>query len=118
MKILIVEDEKNIVLSLKLMLEKMGHDVVCTRSGVEALEISRKISPDLVLLDIVLPGMDGFLVCQAMRKESDTSKTPIIFISALSREEDIKKALNAGANEYIVKPFTPEKIRETVEKWL
>jgi DNA-binding response OmpR family regulator len=116
--ILIVEDEKNIVLSLKLMLEKMGHDVVCTRSGVEALEISRKISPDLVLLDIVLPGMDGFLVCQAMRKEPDTSKTPIIFISALSREEDIKKAFNAGASEYIVKPFTPEKIRESVEKWL
>jgi len=118
LKILVVEDEKNIVLSLKMMLKKLDHDVVVAKNGVESLEISRVFRPDLVLLDIVLPGMDGYLVCQAMKKEHETARTPIVFMSAMSREEDIKKAYQAGAADYIVKPFTPEQMKSIIEKYL
>lgn len=118
MKILIVEDEKNIVLSLRMLLSKLGYEVLCVDNGVEALEISRSFKPDLVLLDIILPGIDGYLVCQAMREEQETAKIPIVFISAMSREEDLKRAYQAGASDYLIKPFTPEKIKKTLEKYL
>ncbi|MFT9494626.1 response regulator [Anaerosolibacter sp.] len=117
-KILIVDDEKNIILTLKMYLEKSGYDIRVATNGIEAIDISQEYLPDLIFLDIVLPKMNGYLVCEALRDEPLTKNIPIIFMSAKTQKEDIQRALAVGGNDYIVKPFTPEEIGEMINKYL
>lgn len=114
--ILIVEDEPNIVLPLQFSLEKKGYVVVTASSGEEALEILSTQTPDLILLDIMLPGIDGYEVCQNVRENSALQNTKIIYLSAMGRDIDVAKGIALAADAYIVKPFSIlnvlEKIRE------
>ncbi|MFZ5969083.1 MAG: response regulator [Bacillota bacterium] len=117
-KILIVDDEKNIILTLKMYLQKSGYDIQVAANGIEAIDIAQEYLPDLIFLDIVLPKMNGYLVCEALRDEPTTKNIPIVFMSAKTQKEDIQKALAVGGNDYVVKPFTPEQIKEILDKYL
>ncbi len=103
LKILVVDDEKPIADILKFNLEKEGYDVVCTHDGNDAIELAEKENPDLILLDIMLPGKDGNEVCREIRK---TQTMPIIMLTAKDSEIDKVLGLELGADDYVTKPFS------------
>ncbi|MDD5108556.1 MAG: response regulator [Candidatus Omnitrophica bacterium] len=109
-KILIVEDEKDIVKMLRYNLEKEGFKVIDARDGEDALDLAVRQHPDLILLDLMLPGMDGLEVCKALKKESKTGSIPIIMLTAKSQESDKVVGLELGADDYITKPFSPREL--------
>lgn len=106
-KILIVDDEKNIVELVRLYLEKEGFAPVCAYDGIEALERFKKEKPDLIILDLMLPGMDGWEVCREIRK---TSSVPIIMLTAKSETFDKVLGLELGADDYMTKPFETKEL--------
>ncbi len=109
-KILIVEDEKDIVKMLRYNLEKEGFKVIDARDGEDAMDAAVRQHPDLILLDLMLPGMDGLEVCKALKKESKTCSIPIIMLTAKSQESDKVVGLELGADDYITKPFSPREL--------
>ncbi|WP_130805742.1 response regulator transcription factor [Senegalia massiliensis] len=117
-KILIIEDEKNIILPLKMFLLKLGYDVKIATDGIEGIRIAQEIIPNIILLDIILPKMNGYLVCKALKDESETKNIPIIFMSAKTQEKDIKKAYDVGGEDYIIKPFIHKDIEKILNKYL
>jgi len=117
-KILIVDDEPNIVIPLQFLMEQNGYRTLVAQSGEEALESISKEKPDLVLLDIMLPGVDGFEVCEIVRLNPEWRNTRIIFLTAKGRDVDIAKGMVLGADEYITKPFSNQQIIEAVTKLL
>ncbi len=116
--ILIVDDEPNIVIPLQFLMEKNGYQTLVAQSGEEALEAVSKYSPDLVLLDIMLPGIDGFEVCEIVKLKPEWKHIKIIFLTAKGRDVDIAKGMVLGADEYIAKPFSNKQIVESVQKLL
>ena len=110
-KILIVDDEHAIVDILRYNLEKNGYETICAYDGTEGLNIARQADPDLILLDIMLPGTDGFEVCRTLRDEGNN--VPIIMITAREEETDKVFGLELGADDYITKPFS---MREVVAR--
>ena len=117
-KILIVDDEPNIVIPLQFLMEQNGYEALVARSGEEALEMISKEKPDLVLLDIMLPGVDGFEVCEIIRLNPEWRHTRVIFLTAKGRDVDIAKGMVLGADEYITKPFSNQQIIDSVKKLL
>jgi DNA-binding response OmpR family regulator len=109
-KILIVEDEKDIVKMLEYNLKKEGFSTVAARDGEAALTAARKERPDLILLDIMLPGIDGLEVCKALRGDPKTAAIPIIMLTAKSQESDKIVGLELGADDYVTKPFSPREL--------
>ena len=109
-KILIVEDDANLLNTLKYNLQKDGYDVVTSTDGVEAVETARKVKPDLIILDIMLPKMNGFEVCRILRKEMIV---PILMLTAKAEETDKIVGLELGADDYVTKPFS---IRELLAR--
>jgi DNA-binding response OmpR family regulator len=115
-KILIVDDEPNIVLSLDYLVRKKGYTPFIARNGSEALSIARAEIPDLILLDIMMPDIDGYEVCQTLKSDERFAATKIIFLSAKSKKEDIEKGLQMGADKYFTKPFsTKQLLQEMVD---
>ena len=117
-KILIVDDEPNIVIPLQFLMEQQGYRTLVAQSGEEALESISKEKPDLILLDIMLPGVDGFEVCEIVRLNPEWCNTKIIFLTAKGRDVDIAKGMVLGADEYITKPFSNQQIIDAVTKLL
>ena len=113
-KILIVEDEPNIVVPLQFIMKENGYDVTVAFSGEEAVEAIEKSRPDLILLDIMLPGMDGFELCQMIRQKPGWENIRIIFLTALGREADMAKGMALDADAYITKPFSNKQVVEKV----
>ena len=105
--VLIVEDDRNIADLLRLYLEKEGYTVVIAPDGMRGVEQFRTVHPSLVLLDVMLPGLDGWGVCRAIRAES---QTPIIMLTAKSETEDKVNGLKQGADDYITKPFEMKEV--------
>ena len=112
-RVLIVDDEKNIVDILKFNLGKEGYDTVCAYDGRDGLDKARSMNPDLILLDVMLPYMDGFQVCQTLRKEGN--EVPIIMITAREEETDKVMGLELGADDYITKPFSVRELLARVK---
>jgi DNA-binding response OmpR family regulator len=112
-RILVVEDESSIAFTLKLDLECEGYEVVIEPDGEGALERAKKESFDLILLDVMLPRMDGFEVCRQLRLEG--SKTPIIMLTAKSQEAEKVLGLEIGADDYVTKPYSPRELRARVK---
>ena len=117
-KILIVDDEPNIVIPLQFLMEQNGYSTLVACSGEEALEMISKERPDLILLDIMLPGVDGFEVCEIVRLNPKWRNTRIIFLTAKGRDVDIAKGMVLGADEYITKPFSNQQIIDAVKRLL
>lgn len=115
-KILIVDDEPNIVVPLQFLMERNGYETVVAQSGEEALEVIAKENPDLVLLDIMLPGLDGFEVCEIVKLKPEWKHIKIIFLTAKGRDVDMAKGMVLGADEYITKPFSNKQIVQSVQK--
>ena len=110
-KILVVEDDRKTSEIIRLYLERDGHQVLSAYDGVEGLELALEEDPDLVVLDLLLPGMGGNEVCRAIRQESDV---PIIMLTALSTETDKLEGLDIGADDYVTKPFSPRELAARV----
>jgi DNA-binding response OmpR family regulator len=106
-KILIIEDEEGIIHLLNLYLKDAGYDVVVAKDGADGLALHARTHPDLVILDIMLPALDGFEVCRRIRS---WSKTPILMLTARGDEEDRIQGLDLGADDYLVKPFSPREL--------
>lgn len=115
-KILIVDDEPNIVMALEYALKKNNFEVFIARDGEEAIQIAKDKSPDLVVLDIMMPKVDGFEVLNFIKNDTDLKETKVIFLSAKNKEKDIKKGLEEGANAYLTKPFSMKKLIQEIEK--
>ncbi len=105
--ILVVDDEEDILELLRYNLAREGYRVTCVASGEEALKAARSSLPDLILLDLWLPGMDGLEVCRRLKGEARTRDLPIIMLTAKGEEADIVAGLELGADDYITKPFSP-----------
>jgi DNA-binding response OmpR family regulator len=108
--VLVVEDNADIAELIRHYLERAGHTVVHVADGTGALPRVRVRHPDLILLDLMLPGMDGVLVCQALRQDAATAAIPIIMLTARGEEADRVRGLELGADDYVVKPFSPKEL--------
>ena len=106
-RILVVDDERKIVELLRLYLQKDGYRVLAAYDGLQALEVARQRQPDLILLDLLLPGMDGLDVCRILKAETGV---PIIVLTAKTTDEDKLVGLEMGADDYVTKPFNPREV--------
>jgi DNA-binding response OmpR family regulator len=111
-KILVVDDDRKTVSLVKLYLENDGHKVLCAYDGVEALRLAREERPHLVVLDLMLPGLDGLQVCRTLRAESDV---PLIMLTAKTTEGDKLTGLELGADDYVTKPFSPRELAARIK---
>lgn len=107
-KILVVEDEENIQELIRYNLDKEGYQVSCVLSGEKGLEAARTGNPDLVLLDLMLPGLDGLDVCKKLKRDPATQDIAVIMVTAKGDETDIVTGLELGADDYVIKPFSPK----------
>lgn len=117
-KVLVVEDDAELVELLSFNLKKAGFAVGTAGDGIEALKKARSLGPDLILLDLVLPELDGFAVCEILRKAPSTAATPIIVLTGLSGQLARLNGLEAGASEYMTKPFKPKALLNRIEALL
>ena len=106
-KILVVDDEEDILELLKYNLSREGYQVFCTTSGEKTLNLVKTETPDLILLDLMLPGMDGLEVARRLKESPPTKNVPIVMLTAKGEEADIVTGLELGADDYITKPFSP-----------
>jgi twitching motility two-component system response regulator PilG len=116
--ILVVDDSPTVRKLIAGKLEKSGHDVICATDGVEAIERLREVVPDLVLLDITMPRMDGYQVCKMIRSNSTTQNVPVVMISGKDGFFDKVRGRMAGTTGYITKPFGPDTLMKAVETFL
>ena len=117
-KILIVDDEPNIVMTLEYTFKKSNYEVFIARDGQEALDILKSNFPDVIILDIMMPMVDGFATLEQIRKDDNLQHTKVMFLSAKNKESDIEKGLALGADAYMTKPFSIKKVVEKVEELL
>ncbi len=115
-KILIVDDDKDFLKALKIVLEDKGYSIVTATDGAQALELARTESPNLILLDIMLPGMNGFKVCRFLKFDENYKDIPIIIISAKSDQEDKRLGKQMGAELYITKPFENGELLQAIKQ--
>ncbi len=117
-KILVVDDEPMIVRLMEFILARQGHQMLAAVNGEEALEKIRAHKPDLVLLDIMMPRIDGYEVAQQLRADPETARLPIIMLSAKAQGEDIRRGAEVGVDAYVTKPFSPEHLVQVVTEHL
>lgn len=115
-KILIVDDEPNIVMSLEYTFKKNNFEVFIARDGQEALDILQKQLPDVIILDVMMPMVDGFATLEQIKKDERLQHCKVIFLSAKNKEKDIENGLSLGANLYVVKPFSVKKLVDQVHE--
>ncbi len=116
--VLIVDDEPNIVLSLEFLMRQAGYDVRVARDGDAALAAVAESVPDLVLLDVMMPGRDGYEVCQSIRANPACARTRIVMLTARSRDVEREKGIALGADAYVTKPFSTRALVERVREML
>ena len=117
-RILVVDDEEDLLELVRYNLTKEGYDVECVDSGEDALRSARREPPDLIVLDLMLPAVDGLEVCRRLKAESKTREVPIIMLTAKSEESDMIAGLERGADDYIAKPFSPRVLTARVRALL
>ena len=118
-KILIAEDEEDILELLSAIFSGLGdYEILCTRDGEETLRIARVDNPDIILLDIQLPKLNGYEVCKLVKSDPTMSQTKVLMISGMAQNSDWQKAQEAGADGYIIKPFSSIELVEKVEELL
>lgn len=117
-RVLIVDDEPNIVTSLEFLLERNGYTVQVARDGDAALASIADFTPDLILLDVMLPNKSGFDVCQRIRANPEWQDVQIIMLTAKGRDSEVTKGLALGANDYVTKPFSTKELLARVRRIL
>jgi len=109
-KILIAEDERDIRDLVAFTLRFAGHEVFAATNGEEALEMAPNVNPDLILMDVRMPRMTGYEACKAMKQNPDLKDIPVVFLSAKGQESERQQGMEAGAEEYLLKPFAPDQL--------
>lgn len=116
--ILVAEDERNLVEALSFLMQRAGYEVAVARDGPQAVEMTRQIRPDLVLLDIMLPGFDGFEVVAAIKRDAAPHRPRIIMLTAKGHERDRRRAEELGVDDYVTKPFSNRDVVARVQALL
>ena len=117
-KILIADDEHKIVMTLEYAFRKAGYEVFIARDGSEVLEILKTEIPDVILLDIMMPNVDGYTTLSEIKKNENYKNIKVIFLSAKTGESDIKKGLELGADAYVTKPYSIKKLTQQIDELL
>ncbi len=113
--VLVAEDDPDLLALATYRLERLGYEVLRAADGEEALALAARRTPDLVLLDVMMPRVDGLAAVRALRQRPETARTPVILLSARVQEGDVSAGLEAGADEYMAKPFSPRELGARVE---
>ena len=116
--VLIADDEADIRELVSFRLEQSGYEVVVAEDGRQALDLLREVKPDLAVLDVMMPHLDGYEVTAEIRRDEDLKGTPVILLTARAQEQDVQRGFDAGADDYIRKPFSPQELRSRVESAL
>ncbi len=117
-RILVADDDEDIRMLVVMRLQHSGHDVEQVGDGATAVEQCRTEAPDLVVLDLMMPGMNGLDACRTIRADPQLARTPVILLTARAQSSDIEAGLAAGADDYITKPFSPRDLAERVDALL
>ena len=116
--ILVVDDEEDILELVELNLRREGYDVLTTLTAEDAIELAKTKQPEMIVLDLMLPGMDGLEACKVLRRNAKTHQIPIVMLSAKSQDSDIVSGLELGADDYVTKPFSPKVLVARVRRIL
>jgi CheY-like chemotaxis protein len=116
--IMVADDEEDIKAVLEMFLEVAGYDVITAYDGLDAIEKIHESKPDLVLMDIMMPLIDGIEVVRQMKADDSIKHIPVIMLTAASKSDMVEKAMQAGAVDYIQKPFEPEQVQNVIQKTL
>ena len=114
-KILIAEDERDIRDLVAFTLRFAGHEVFTASNGEEAVEMAPKVNPDLILMDVRMPRMTGYEACKMMKADPDLKDIPVVFLSAKGQESEKQQGMEAGAEEYLLKPFAPDQLTQAIK---
>lgn len=114
-KILIAEDERDIRDLVAFTLRFAGYEVFAAPNGEEAVELASRVNPDLILMDVRMPRMTGYEACKVMKANPDLKDIPVVFLTARGQETEIQQGLEAGAEEYLLKPFAPDQLTARVK---
>ena len=117
-KVLIVDDEENIVISMEFLINQAGYELQIARNGAEALDKVASFGPDLILLDVMMPTINGFEVCRRIRENPAWQAIKIIMLTAKGREVEVTKGLALGVNSYVIKPFSTKELMAEVKRIL
>jgi len=117
-KVLLAEDERNVILGVRTCLDAVGYQIEIVEDGDEALNSIRKERPDLLLLDLLMPKVDGFEVLKEVKGNDETKDIPIIVLTAKAEEEDRQRAMDLGADSYMTKPFKPQELWDLLKHYL
>jgi CheY-like chemotaxis protein len=113
-KVLVVDDEKFVRELIKIKLGRCGLAVLEATNGLEAIEMARSLKPDIILMDVMMPKMNGFEACEKLTSHPDTARIPIVMLTARGEQTNLEKGLSLGATDYMSKPFSPQKLAELV----
>ncbi|MGH2807674.1 MAG: response regulator transcription factor [Actinomycetota bacterium] len=117
-RILICDDDPAILRVLQVNLEVEGYTTLLAHHGEEALEVAEKEKPDLIILDIMMPRLDGYQTCERLKADESLKDIPVVFLSAKAQQSDIEKGKTYGVADYLTKPFDPDVLVETIERLL
>ena len=117
-KILLVDDSPTVLLMERLLLQNESYALLSASNGMEAVEAAFAQQPDLILMDVVMPGMDGFEVCRILRSDRTTRATPIILVTTKASLEHVERGYESGCNDYVTKPFNGNELRAKIENFL
>jgi DNA-binding response OmpR family regulator len=113
--VLVADDDEDILGLVSFRLERSGYEVAAAKDGEEALRLARKLSPALVVLDVMMPRLDGYEVTRRLREDEATRGIPVILLTALAQEADVARGFESGADDYLRKPFSPQELAARVQ---
>ncbi|MFQ5806419.1 MAG: response regulator transcription factor [Phycisphaerae bacterium] len=116
--ILLVDDEQKVLDLITFRLQLLGYRVITAKSGEEALALAEAQPPDLIILDVAMPGLDGVTVCSRLKSSEASAAIPILMLTARTEVEDVNKAITAGADDYVVKPYDPTVLQMKIRRHL
>ena len=117
-RILIVDDEPHIIMMLEMRLQAMGYVSIIARDGQQALDLAKKEMPDLIILDVMMPKMDGYKVCGLLKADTRYKSIPVVIFTARAQEQDRKMSKEVGADAYLNKPINVDELKQTIEGFL
>lgn len=118
LKILLVDDDPNILMSLEFLMRKNGYDVLIARNGSEALELLNENTPALTILDIMMPDVPGYEICEYIRQSEKLQHGKVVFLSAKTKSDDIQRGYDIGADLYVTKPFSTKELVKKIDELL
>lgn len=117
-KILLIDDHRTVLRLLEAILKLKGYELLYAENGQQGMAMARQERPDLILLDVMMPEIDGFKVCQYLKGQPDTAKIPVVFLTARGAEDDLETGRKVGAEGFMTKPFLAREVLDTIERLL